>query len=414
MRIGVDAACWANGRGYGRFTRELVTAMVRRAPADRFVLFADARAAAELEPPGPNAEVHVVPQRLAPTLAASAAGHRTMSDMLRFTRAVWRRRPDVFFSPSTYTYFPLPPGLPAVVTIHDVIAERFPTLTLPTRRARLFWSLKTRLALAQARAVATVSEFSAAEISAVLGVPRTRLHVLGEAPAAVYRPCEDRGAIDAAARRAGVPAGSPWFVYVGGFNPHKRVELAVRAHAALVRGAASPPYLVLVGTTAGDVFLGALEEIRRTIAAAGTEALVRWTGFLGDEALRPLLAGATALLLPSRHEGFGLPAVEAAACGTPVVATTASPLPQLLAGGGLFVAPDDLGALTDAMCALLRDEAARQRMGAEARRRASALSWERPADTALAALRAVTRSAVDGVTPASRAAGAREASCARS
>jgi glycosyltransferase involved in cell wall biosynthesis len=82
-------------------------------------------------------------------------------------------------------------------------------------------------------------------------------------------------------------------------------------------------------------------------------------------------------------EGFGLPAVEAAACGTPVVATTASPLPQLLDGGGVFVAPGDQAALTAALFQLLDDEPARQAMGVRARARAGELSWARGARATL-------------------------------
>ena len=75
----------------------------------------------------------------------------------------------MFFSPSVYTYFPLPPGLRAVVCVHDCIAERFPELTLPSRRARLFWSAKVKLALWQARLVLTVSPYSARDLERVLG-----------------------------------------------------------------------------------------------------------------------------------------------------------------------------------------------------------------------------------------------------
>jgi glycosyltransferase involved in cell wall biosynthesis len=135
------------------------------------------------------------------------------------------------------------------------------------------------------------------------------------------------------------------------------------------------------------VFHGDQARIREEIDRAETTALVRWTGFVPDDELRHLHTGATALILPSQNEGFGLPAVEAAACGAPVVATTQSPLPELLEGGGMFVAPGDAAALAEAMGALLDDGALRAALGQRARARAEGLSWARGADTALDALR---------------------------
>lgn len=386
MRIGVDATCWANGRGYGRFTRELVSAMVRDAPEDEFVCFLDERARRVFTLEAANITAVTVPQRVSPTQAAGAGTARSVRDMLRLSRAVWHARLDVFFSPSIYTYFPLPPGLPAVVTIHDAIAERFPELTLPSGRARLFWNAKVGLAIRQARLVLTVSEFAAREIAEVHGVPPARLRVALEAPAAAYRPSRDPEEVAAASRRVGIGTGGRWFVYVGGFNPHKHVDVLVQAHATVVAGLADPPLLLLVGALDGDVFHGAQAEIRECIRRAGTEALVRWTGFVPDEELRHLLSGALALVLPSASEGFGLPAVEAAACGTPVVATTASPLPELLAGGGLFVRPGDPSELAAALRQLLADEVVRRQLGATAMRRVAVLTWAAGARAALAAL----------------------------
>ena len=385
MRIAVDAACLANERGYGRFARELLHAMIEQSPLDEFVLFADRRAAAKVDLPG--ARVVVVEQETSPTLAASADGSRSLGDMLRFSRAVWREHPDVFFSPSVYTYFPLPLGLPAVITVHDAIAERFPELTLPSWRARTFWRIKTRLALWQSRIVLTVSEFAAREIQEVHGVPAERIRVAVEAPAAAYRPSESDDDVTRAAAKAGLPAGVPWFVYVGGFNPHKHLDVIVRAHAAIARARENPPHLVLVGTIDSDVFHGTRATVLAEIERAGTAPLVHWPGFVPDEELRHLLSGAVALLIPSENEGFGLPAVEAAACGTPVIATLASPLPELLADGGFFVAPRDESALQDAMRTLLDDPALRRAMGARARERASRLSWSTAARAALGALK---------------------------
>ena len=387
MRIGVDATCWANQRGYGRFTRELVTAMVREAPGDEFVCFLDARAREVFALDAPNVRPVVVRQRVSPTEAAGAGSSRSLLDMLRLTRAVHRDRPAVFFSPSVYTYFPLPPGVRAVVTIHDAIAERFPSLTLPSRRARLFWHAKVALALRQARLILTVSEYAAREVAAVHRVDPARIRIAVEAPAVAYRPSDTPAEVSDASRRAGVPPGSRWLIYVGGFNPHKRLEILIHAHAAVAARVANPPLLLLVGTLDGDVFHGAQATIHAAIRQAGTAPLIRWTGFLPDEELRHLLTGAVTLVLPSASEGFGLSAVEAAACGIPVIATTASPLPQLLQGGGLFVRPGDVEGLQAAITTLLTDEPARQRMGATARRRAGELTWTAGARAALAALR---------------------------
>lgn len=386
MRIGVDVTCWANARGYGRFARELVREMVALSPADEFICFADERAAELFDLRAPNVRLVRVAQSASPTQAAAADGSRSPADMLRLTRAVWRERLSVFFCPSVYTYFPLPPGLTAVVTVHDAIADRYPELTLPSWRARLFWRAKVSLALAQARLVLTVSDFAAREIADVLRVAPARIRVAVEAPSAVYRP-SDAADVASMAAKVGLPLGARWFAYVGGFNPHKHVDVIVRAHAEAARASGSPPHLLLVGATGGDVFHGSQSSIHAAIEQGGMGHLVHWTGFVPDDELRHLLTGALALLLPSECEGFGLPAVEAAACGTPVIATTASPLPELLAGGGIFVRPRDHEALVRALRTMADDEPARRAMGARALSRAALLTWRRGAWSALGALR---------------------------
>ena len=390
MRVGIDATCWANGRGYGRFTREIVTAMAHSAPDVQFTCFLDPKSAACFDLRAPNVEQVVVTTSVAPSEAASATGNRSLRDMLRMSRAVARERLDVFFSPSVYTYFPLPPRLPAIVTIHDAIAERFPELTLPSRRARLFWRLKTWVALRQARKILAVSSYAAREVSRVHRVPLERIAIAVEAPSRAYKPSKDSKAIAEAAEAVGVPANGAWFTYVGGFNPHKNVPAIIRAHARLAREMGTrAPYLLLIGTLDADVFHGDQAAIRIAIDAAQTSALVRWTGFVEDDRLALLHAGAIALLLPSESEGFGLPAVEAAACDTPVISTKESPLPELLEGGGIFIGPNDETALLSAMRRLATDSALRSEMGARAGVRARALSWEHAAEACLVAIREV-------------------------
>jgi len=385
MRIAVDATSWFNERGYGRFTRELLAALARLEAGHELVLLVDARDAARLPLAGQNVRVRGVELGDRPTEAASAKGNRSIGDMLAMRRAAKEERPDVLFYPTVYTYFPAPRGMPVVVTVHDAIAERFPQLTLPSARARLFWRLKVKLALHQARLVLTVSDFAAREIETVLGVPRAKIRVSGEAPAPAFQPSEPSPG------RAGLPPGARWMVYVGGFNPHKNVDVLARAHARLARELADPPHLLLVGTRDRDAFHSSVPEIEAAIEAGGAKRLVHWTGFLADEELAPLHAGALACILPSECEGFGLPAVEAAACGTPVVATTQSPLPDLLRGGGIFVEPRDEDGLAAALKKLATDEKARAAMGRIALARARELSWDRAARAALDAIEEAAR-----------------------
>ncbi len=387
MRIGVDGSCWSNDRGYGRFARQILSEMVRLAPQHSFICFVDDDSAQHAPLSANVRQVHVTTGTPA-AHAASAAGYRAPRDILAMSRAVWKEDLDVFFSPSVYSYFPLPPRMRAVVTIHDAIAERFPRLTFASKRARVLWMLKMRLALMQAQRILTVSDYAAEDVKNVHGVDASRIDIAVEAPASVFRP-RDAGSIRDAAGRAGLPEGAEWFIYVGGFSPHKNVPLIVRAHAAIAsRGNGAKSHLVLVGEVNEQVFLDDLSAIRGEIARLGTEELVHWTGYISDDELSALASGAIALLLPSEAEGFGLPAVEAAACGTPVIASTESPLPLLLRDGGLFIKPGDQAALEDAMHLLSSDEQVRKAMGATAAKRAGALTWENAARSALASLEA--------------------------
>lgn len=367
-----------------------MSALVAHAPEDHFICFGD-RAALDAFPlQAPNVELREVAQSVSPTVAAASDGSRSPRDMWALTRAVGAERPRVFFSPSVYTYFPLPLGQRAVVTIHDAIAERFPLMTLPTPRARLFWKMKVWLAIKQARAILTVSDYAAGELQRVFRIPRRRLWISGEAPAEVYQPASPHEVL-AARERLGVGA-APYFVYVGGFNPHKRLDTVIRAHAAVAaERSTAPPHLLLVGKVSGDVFHGEGERLRALIAELGTEPLVHWTGFVPDEELAAVHSGAVAVVLASESEGFGLPAVEGAACGAPVIATRESPLPQLLPKGGLFVRPGQVGEIADAMRTLLNDPPRQRRMGLVALTEARALTWSAAAAVTHAALRDVAR-----------------------
>jgi glycosyltransferase involved in cell wall biosynthesis len=361
--------------------------MAIAAPDDHFVCFVDHASAGRLSVYEANIREVLVSTSASASRAASSSGYRSPRDMFAMTRAVSRERVDVFFSPSVYTYFPLPPGLRAVVTIHDAIAERFPALTLSSSRARIFWKAKVKLALMQARRILTVSDYAAADVVRVHHVSRDRIDVAVEAASTEFTRRSSEFVTEAAAK-VGIPAGARWFIYVGGFSPHKNVPSIIRAHASIVaESAGEKPHLLLVGTLDNDVFLGDIEAIRVATDAADTKDLVHWSGFIPDAVLSALNTGAVALLLPSIAEGFGLPAVEAAACGTPVIATVESPLPDLLACGGIFIKPGNDAELARAMSRLWIDGALRDDMGRCAQLKAGEMTWDKCARSALESIR---------------------------
>ena len=364
--------------------------MAALAPTDQFVCFLDPLSAGAFKLDAPNVtRVVVANVREAAVRAAAASRNRTVADMLRMTRAVRGERLDVFFSPTVYTYFPLPPGLRAVVTIHDTIPERFPDLTLPSKKMRLFWNLKVGFALRQARRILTVSEHAARDLERVLHIPHSRITVASEAPSTSFYPVSEEASSGSLSSIVGdfAPA-RRWFTYVGGFNPHKNVPVLIRAHAALARELGNAaPLLLLVGAHDHDDFFSDVPAINAAIDREGTGSIVKWTGFLEDDVLRSIHSSAIALVLPSDTEGFGLPAVEAAACGSPVIATQDSPLPDLLPGAGFFIPPRDEGALLSAMRELTTNVELRQRCSEAAVTAARKLTWERGASIALAAIR---------------------------
>lgn len=381
MRIGIDLACWTNHRGYGRYTRNLLAALLAEGDQHTYVGFADhATLAAGGFPPG----LHLVPVRLSesPTVAASASGRRKVTDMLRLSRAVWREGVDLLFFPSSYSFFPVLGRTRCVVVVHDAIAERHPDLIFPTLAGRAAWTLKTRVACWQADRVVTVSRDAARAVRRHLRVPAQRLRVVAEAADPHFGPGDGASAAAHAARaRAGLPE-RPFFMFVGGFAPHKNLGALLTAFAWLLahRPADQPrPHLALVGKTEGDAFHSCYAALRRQVVDLGLESDVTFPGYVPDADLVHLYRAATAVVLPSRDEGFGLPVAEAMACGTPVVTSRGGALPELVGDAGLLVDPDQAAAFAAALQRLLDQPDLAADLGARGLRRTQQLSWGRAA-----------------------------------
>lgn len=379
MKIGVDASCWANKRGYGRYTRELLSTLLDNDQENEYRFFMDSDTAELSQDIPANAETVIVGTSEAATQAAAADGRRSIKDLWAMRRAVQKHGQDldVFYFPSVYTYFPIKTNAKVIVTIHDTTAEKYPKLIFPNWNSRMFWKIKVHLAVRRADMIATVSEASKREIVQEFGVSPEMVRVVSDAVGPQFKPVEDASSTQDMLAPYGVNSSERYVLYVGGISPHKNLETLIDAHSALIREPGMDDVkLILVGDYQDDVFYSCYASLKTRIDALGSSKNVAFTGFISDEALTHFYTAASAVVMPSFDEGFGLPALEAMACGTPVVASQAGALPEVLGDAGMLFDPASPDELKTHLHSLLGDAKLLERMNAGALDRAKTFSWD--------------------------------------
>jgi glycosyltransferase involved in cell wall biosynthesis len=383
MRIGVDACCWSNRRGFGRFTRELLQALVETDKKNEYLLFVDRYTADSCELPDAAKRI-VVQTAVPPVQAASASGRRSLTDLWAFSREVLKHRLDLFFFPAVYSYFPVINRAKVVVTLHDAIAEHHPDLVFSNRRLRTFWNLKRKVAVRQANVILTVSEYSRRQLISELGLTENRVRAISEAAHSRFKVLPRSGGGFELPCQYQVDTDTRFMLYVGGISPHKNLDALVSAfHRITSDPAVADVKLVLVGDYENDPFLSAYTDVKRKIAESKVGDKVVFTGYVPDQDLAILYNAATLFVLPSLEEGFGLPAIEALACGTPVVCSNRGPLPDLLGDAARYFDPYSVEMMTAVLKSVLADEALRKTMHENAISRASEFSWSQAAKDTL-------------------------------
>jgi alpha-1,3-rhamnosyl/mannosyltransferase len=257
---------------------------------------------------------------------------------------------------------------PVVATLHDALPISHPEWCSPRLRGLKNW-LQVKAAR-KADHVIAVSQFAVTELVECFGVDPQRISVVPNGVDSVWFDAPAPQQRDATLAQYGLQAG--YFLFVGTLQPRKNVERLLQAYLALPPVLRAARQLVIVGAPGWR----SEELVRRIEAARQNGENVVWLSAVTDDArLRELYAGAGAFIFPSLYEGFGLPVVEAFACGVPVVTSSATSLPEVAQGAALIVDPLSVPELSAAMLSMVRDEAVRTRCIAAGRRRALQLTW---------------------------------------
>ncbi len=357
--IGIDAsrALRARHTGTERYAWELIRRLVRLGDGGhvRYRLYADRPPTPEERAATPGAEWVV---RRLPRLWT----HLALGPELA------RRPPDVFFEPAHVLPLTCPPA--SVVTVHDLGYEHFPEAH--TAFQRWYLRLTTRWHVRAARLLLADSRATRDDLVNRYGADPSRIEVVYPGiDLEAFGPVRDPAVLERV--RARYAGGARYVLYVGTLQPRKNVERLVRAFA---RVAAEVPDLVLVlaGKPGWHV-----APLRRLMAREGLGERVRMPGYVPEEDLPALLSGAEVFAFPSLFEGFGFPVLEAQACGTPVLTSTASSLPEVAGDAALLVDPFDVGAIAAGLRALLDDADLRRRLVERGFANVQRFTWDRAA-----------------------------------
>lgn len=308
----------------------------------------------------------------------------TLRQQWAVPRLLRRLKADLYHSP--YYLMPYRPGCPTLLTVHDLIPLLLPRHS--TVQARLLFRWTMALALRAAYHVIAVSEATRRDLLRYFHLPHGRVSVIPEAPDPAFHP-RSMAEIEAVRRQYALP--ESFVLYVGSNKPHKNLVRLIEAWYHLTEYAIRNT-LVIAGP-----WDPRYPEPRRLAERLGLQD-IRWLGPVPEADLPALYSAATVFVFPSLYEGFGLPVLEAMACGTPVACSNVSSLPEVVGEAALTFAPDDHDAIADALTRLLLDADLRADLRERGMQQAARFSWERTAEATIALYRSINRTSRERIT----------------
>jgi len=288
----------------------------------------------------------------------------------------WQERLDLLHALAYVA--PVVVSCPTVVTVHDLSFVRYPDGFRPLNR--LYLQTMTRRSVFRAGRVIADSFSTRDDLVRLWGVPAERIVVVHIGVESEYRPAP-AAVVEAFRRQRGLP--ERFVFYLGTLEPRKNVTAAVEAFARWVQASGDRETWLVVAGAKGWYY----ESIFARVQGLGLSDRVWFPGYVPTSELPDWYRAAEVFIYPSLYEGFGLPPLEAMACGVPVITSNTSSLPEVVGDAALLVNPYDIDAIADALARLLEDAELRQRLREAGLARARLFSWERTARETIAAYR---------------------------
>lgn len=366
MRIGIDTRMYSSRyTGIGRYVKELVDHLLALDETNEYILFFNDPEYSNFLPP--NARVGK---------RRAQATHYSIAEQTSFVSELNREMLDI----AHFTHFNMPVlyRKPSVVTIHDLSITKFPELMSRTSFVeKMAYTYTIKNAVKAAKIVICISENTKEDAIHLLGADVKKIRVIHEAVAEEFRPVTDTEKLSDIQKRLGIT--KPFVLYVGNFRAHKNLVMLVKAFNLLRNRHGVDAQLVLTGDSTQ-----APDELQQTIHSLGLDTHIIQPGYVADEDLPALYSAARVFAFPSLYEGFGLPPLEAMACGTPVVASNTSCIPEVLGDAALYAAPTDPDEFSAQIAKPFLEESVWKDLVDRGQQRVALYSWKKMAEQVLA------------------------------
>lgn len=367
MKIGIDgrAAKWYRGTGIGNYTYQIINSLNSLDETSNYLLFMPDNCSTDIQF-NRNFTVRNITEN----------DSSSFWDEVNIPNILHDNEVEIYHVPQNGIGLPLDKPCKMIITLHDIIPYRMPETVGPNYLKIFLKQIPQIIPLCDG--IITVSKFSKEDIMREFNFPGDKIFVTHLAPEGIYKPRDKQKSKQLVKDLYGIDG--DFILYIGGFSPRKNIMGLIESFSKILKSYKRNIKLVIAGKKGISY-----ELYRQRTEQLSISENVIFPGFIAMEHLPYLYSASELFVYPSFYEGFGLPPVEAMACGIPVIASNTTSIPEIIGDNAVSVNPSDIDALSEAMLNVLQDETLKEKLITKGLVRASELTWK---DTAMKTLNA--------------------------